>query len=419
MSLTKLLAFILLSVFMLAVGVRYENKINNWVDIYIKGESKEPFDNLNLNHYDSDIEVWDVAGKLDRQGNDSKKSNNVIFKGRHIIAANITQKLVNVAFNSGVILSFSHRGDLIKRIDIRGLLNDFILYKMNGGIRTVLWITRNIVFVYYTAQNQLNQSYEMRGALIDTSKDDISDYLILGEFKEEDHFSLGGGAVFDKKDNKIFLSVGVASKVDDIISGSKAQDNSTLFGKTISIGLVRNAKSKVLKLKLSDPVVISKGHRNAQGMTLLNNRLFSVEHGPRGGDELNLILKNGNYGWNKFSYGYKYGKPDGDYDNWSEGFNEPNFYFTPSIGISDVYPCPKIFLSPGYRNCLLISSMHDASFYVTKFFQGTDQVQSIERVTVGERIRKIRSFGDSIFLFTDCITKKCNLKIIKIGYLDI
>ena len=42
--------------------------------------------------------------------------------------------------------------------------------------------------------------------------------------------------------------------------------------------------------------IFSKGHRNPQGLENINNKIFSTEHGPKGGDELNIITKNSNYG---------------------------------------------------------------------------------------------------------------------------
>ena len=46
------------------------------------------------------------------------------------------------------------------------------------------------------------------------------------------------------------------------------------------------------------------GHRNQQGLTLFGNKIFTTEHGPKGGDELNLIIPGKHYGWPYFSYGF-------------------------------------------------------------------------------------------------------------------
>ena len=64
--------------------------------------------------------------------------------------------------------------------------------------------------------------------------------------------------------------------------------------------------------------IYSKGHRVPQGITMLNNKIYSVEHGPKGGDELNLIIKGNNYGWPEVSYGTNYLK-----DNGGDGISFP------------------------------------------------------------------------------------------------
>ena len=61
----------------------------------------------------------------------------------------------------------------------------------------------------------------------------------------------------------------------------------------------------------ADPSVWSYGHRNPQGLTLhpVTGELFEHEHGPRGGDEINLIRKGANYGWPVITYGRQYYGP--------------------------------------------------------------------------------------------------------------
>jgi glucose/arabinose dehydrogenase len=235
------------------------------------------------------------------------------------------------------------------------------------------------------------------------SKDDIE----LGEFSNNEHFALGGGGFYDNKDHSIYLAIGSAAAADNLISNAKAQEDSSLFGKVIKISILNN------KFKLIKPSIFTKGHRNPQGMVSIDNKIFSVEHGPKGGDEINLLYANGNYGWNKFSYGTKYGKADKSYSNYSSKFIDPIFYFTPSIGISDIYSCPGVLNDPGYKNCLIISSMRDKSFYIAKLNPNKDAIQSLERISLGSRIRKIRSSENSIFLFTD------DQSIVKINYIKL
>jgi glucose/arabinose dehydrogenase len=82
--------------------------------------------------------------------------------------------------------------------------------------------------------------------------------------------------------------------------------------------------------------IYSFGHRNPQGLTIdkTTGKIWEHEHGPRGGDELNLIKKGLNYGWPVISYGINYdGKPITDISK-KEGMEQPKTYWIPSIAPS-------------------------------------------------------------------------------------
>ncbi len=87
------------------------------------------------------------------------------------------------------------------------------------------------------------------------------------------------------------------------------------------------------------PQIWSYGHRNPQGMAWdnKNKRLWSIEHGPRGGDEINLIQKGKNYGWPIISYGKEYWNPfavgEGTH---KKGMQQPVKVYTPSIAPSSL-----------------------------------------------------------------------------------
>jgi glucose/arabinose dehydrogenase len=85
------------------------------------------------------------------------------------------------------------------------------------------------------------------------------------------------------------------------------------------------------------PAIWSYGHRGLSGLTFDSTRgaLWSTEHGPWGGDELNLIRGGGNYGWPLVSFGYHYAGKAIDAAQ-AEGIEPPVFHWTPSIGVSNV-----------------------------------------------------------------------------------
>ncbi len=100
------------------------------------------------------------------------------------------------------------------------------------------------------------------------------------------------------------------------------------------------------------------GHRNPQGMVYdaANNRIWAVEHGPKGGDELNLIEKGKNYGWPKTSYGINYDGTILTEFKEMEGVENPVRYWVPSIG-----PCGMALVTsdryPDWKGNLLVTAL--------------------------------------------------------------
>jgi len=93
------------------------------------------------------------------------------------------------------------------------------------------------------------------------------------------------------------------------------------------------ADNPVLPGNSAPTTVYTYGHRNPQGLALnpSTNEIWETEHGPRGGDELNLIKKGENYGWPLVSYGINYDGADISGKKHA-GYKEPVFQWTPSIG---------------------------------------------------------------------------------------
>jgi len=108
----------------------------------------------------------------------------------------------------------------------------------------------------------------------------------------------------------------------------------------------------------STSAIFSYGHRNPQGMSFdpLSHHIWSHEHGPRGGDEVNMIKKGANYGWPKVSYGMNYDGTTLTNKTQKSGTEQPALYWNPSIGPSDM-----IYIStdkyPSLQGKFLVSSM--------------------------------------------------------------
>jgi len=152
--------------------------------------------------------------------------------------------------------------------------------------------------------------------------------------------------------------------------------------------------------------LISKGHRNPQGLFVYNEKIIATEHGPKGGDEINLITVGKNYGWPISSYGEPYSfkyKLNEKFiykkDHSKYKFVEPIYSFVPSIGISQIIKVPENF-SEFWKDNFLISSLNGRSLYRVKFDDKFEKILYKEKIIIGERIRDMVYFKkiDAILL---------------------
>ena len=155
---------------------------------------------------------------------------------------------------------------------------------------------------------------------------------------------------------------------------------------------------------------LASGLRNPQGLARdEDGNLWETEHGPRGGDELNLLAPGGNYGWPVVTYGvWRYGPRI--YRHRTKGFarhggfTRPVFAWMPSIGISSIVVNDESWF-PHWKDDLLIGSLSGTAGSGHSLFRvrrnGTD-VQYVERIEVGYRIRDLAQMPDGrIALLSD------------------
>ncbi|MDX2476258.1 MAG: PQQ-dependent sugar dehydrogenase [Gammaproteobacteria bacterium] len=157
-----------------------------------------------------------------------------------------------------------------------------------------------------------------------------------------------GGRMVLLDDSRLLFSVG-----DYQVDGWNrkeilAQNDDVSYGKTVLIDLDTGAAT-----------IYSSGHRNPQGLfTASDGSIWLTEHGPRGGDELNLVLKDANYGWPMVTYGTEYGEkiwPISHNQGQHEGYQRPIFAWVPSIAVSNVIAVEDD-LFPLWKGDLLVAS---------------------------------------------------------------
>jgi cytochrome c2 len=161
---------------------------------------------------------------------------------------------------------------------------------------------------------------------------------------------------------------------------------------------------KILKLDLQTDEVsdFSIGHRNPQGLTIdRKGNIWSTEHGPKGGDELNLIGQDTNYGWPNVTYGVDYGStswPLSEAPGRHDGYRRPVFSWVPSIGISNLIEVQGFL--PEWDGDLLVASLKQQTLFRVRYVE--DRAVFVEPINIGVRNRDIDQFDNgNIVLWSD------------------
>jgi cytochrome c2 len=201
-----------------------------------------------------------------------------------------------------------------------------------------------------------------------------------------------GGRMLLLEGNKVLLTVG-----DQGFSGIEStqvfsQDASTDYGKTILIDLATREHS-----------VFTLGHRNPQGITrTADGKLWMTEHGAQGGDELNLLHPQVNYGWPNVTYGTDYGSmawPLSHDQGRHTGYQPPIVSWLPSIGVSDITVLNSE-LFPIWQGNFVVGSLSTRSLY--RLVVAEDRVVIQEPIALQKRVRDILELPDGrILVWTD------------------
>lgn len=211
------------------------------------------------------------------------------------------------------------------------------------------------------------------------------------------HF--GSRLVFDKQG---YLYITVGDRGDQ----PRAQRLNDHAGSTLRLhddGRVP-ADNPFFDRKDAKPEIYTYGNRNAQAMTLhpKTGVIWQVEHGPRGGDELNIIEAGNNYGWPVISYGINYiGTPVGEGITHKQGMEQPVYYWDPSIAPSgmDFYFGDAF---PEWQGNLFVGAL--AHEHLARLVIKDNKVIKEEKLLTerGERIRDVRQGPDGLlWILTD------------------
>lgn len=211
------------------------------------------------------------------------------------------------------------------------------------------------------------------------------------------HF--GGRLLFDKQ-GYLYLSLGDRGQQD------LAQDRSNHAGGVVRLkedGNVPETNPFRGKAGLA-PELYTYGHRNVQGIALnpSNGQVWTHEHGPQGGDEINILKAGANYGWPVITYGEQYGGGRvGEGKTQQAGMEQPMHYWTPSIAPSGMtfYTGNKY---SGWNGNLFVGSLKFAKLVRLTLVGG--KVAAEESLLEGEigRIRDVQQGPDGyLYLLND------------------
>ena len=147
-----------------------------------------------------------------------------------------------------------------------------------------------------------------------------------------------GGRLFFDKEGFLFFSIGDMARAND------SQDLSKPSGKVYRIsadGAIPKDNPFVKNPKALG-AIYSIGNRNVQGFAQhpVTGEIWMTEHGPMGGDELNILKKGANYGWPVITYGVDYSGEIVSNDTLKAGMLQPVIYWTPSIAV-----CPTEYVN--------------------------------------------------------------------------
>lgn len=253
-------------------------------------------------------------------------------------------------------------------------------------------------------ENDMNNTAVARGRFVDAATPRVENVQVIYHqapaMVSRLHF---GSRLVWGRDGTLFITQGERS----IIEGRmQAQKMDSLLGKVVRV----NADGSIPK---DNPFVgkegvraeiWSYGHRNLQSATLhpTTGELWEVEHGPRGGDEINIARKGRDYGWPTIGYGIEYnGNVIGGDITAQSGMEQPIYYWDPVIGPSGMaFYTGKLF--PAWNMSLFIGG-HATNDLVRLTLNG-ERITGEERLLTDlkERVRDVRQGPDgALYVLTD------------------
>jgi glucose/arabinose dehydrogenase len=225
-----------------------------------------------------------------------------------------------------------------------------------------------------------------------------TEQLFVSEPKLNNGLHFGSRIAFDQ-DGYVYVSLGERYRMN------MAQDTANHLGSVIRLhddGRIPE-DNPFVKSRSGRPEIFSFGHRNVQGLVYdaQHDRLWAHEHGPKGGDELNILKAGVNYGWPEITYGIDYSGEIISHDTHRQGMAQPVAYWVPSIA-----PCGMTLYNgtqfPQWQGNLFIGAL--VQQHLRRVVLDGERVleQEVLLKDLNERIRDVETGPDGyVYLLTD------------------
>ena len=293
---------------------------------------------------------------------------------------------------------------------------DEVRYRNHGGLMDIALHPRfaenGFVYLTYSKPRQKEATTAIMRARFDgTRLVDAKDIFIADAWTTSD-VNFGSRLAFDR-DGLLYMTIGERNFPFPQNQGMSAQDLATHMGKILRLrddGTVPPDNPFIGRAG-HKPEIYTYGHRNPQGITIhpQTGAVWASEHGPLGGDEVNIIQPGRNYGWPHVTFGRNYDGSVITEQPWREGMEQPRFYWVPSIGITNIlfYTGERF---PMWKGQLIVAG-HGAMLIqrVRLEGRGTNERESIVTPAFRRRFRDLRQGPDGLlYLVSSNIGNEAN-----------
>ena len=255
-----------------------------------------------------------------------------------------------------------------------------------------------LVYMSYAARGWVGIGTEVARAKFDGQKLTDIEIIFKAKPKTLNRLHFGSRLVFDAKG---FLYVTIGEKFDM----RQAQNLKSHLGTIVRLkddGTIPE-DNPFINNKSALPEIYSYGHRNPQGLALHpeTKKVWAHEHGPKGGDEVNIVKPGANYGWPVITYGVDYSGDIISNKTRAPGMEQPVVYWDPSIAPSGMafYTGDKF---PEWKGDLFVGAL--AHLHLRRLELQGEKVVEQEMLLgdLSERIRDVRSGPDGyLYVLTD------------------